>query len=362
MSTKATKTTTLYDLRDKVVLSPGRVTTEAWELALLTAEYNAQSVPKFQFMFGKGRLSVDLKAFQALILELKGISNGDESIGLLELVDKCTFIQPVPAKSNSNKMFPCVSPALVGYTTNWPSEAIFPGVIALIGDRFAGKTYHIRHHMNDDAKGNHRPIDAVIRVGEPLEQIDLDENAYHVGDIVDAFSLAIVLGALGWTVAIDSIRKLVYSLDGSAMEGGVIAVLFDLMTDMNNVVSLFSANIVIAINPMMGDDAKIERFYERMAASCCGAILMMDQHVASHTYRGFGGRINTNLKFAEHDPRVVSDREGSHIDPDSFKKPDWMKENDLAEYLTDPSDDYKTGLTDEDDDTQGERQGVDFRL
>lgn len=198
------------------------------------------------------------------------------------------------AKKHAGKLLPSFTPSVLLTGAEWPVPGIFPGIVTIVGDTGAGKTEYIDKKLG---------ATAIVRFGEPIELVDADPRVVPARTVGEAVSVGILLDCFGHRVAIDSLRKLVYSLDGAAMEGGIVAALFDVVTALNNVVSSFGAVLMAAFNPMMADESKIGRLHQRLAASCSGSILVANGGVEDSLLRTTGGRVS-----------IGRSREGGYVD------------------------------------------------
>lgn len=169
-------------------------------------------------------------------------------------------------------------------TTNWPRKDVMGGVIALLGDTRSGKTYATFHTLNPDF---------VIRYSEPFEDVDLLDRVLPASSMPSVITYCMVLAAMGFNVAVDSLRGLVYSLKGNAMEGGMVATLFDVLVQLNNLLADLGTTAVVSINPMMSDPSKIDRLFARVDASCAGAILVEDRAMTALSFRCTNGRFDS---------------------------------------------------------------------
>lgn len=187
------------------------------------------------------------------------------------------------AKRYASKLLPSFTPSTLLTGAQWPVPGIFPGIVTIVGDTGAGKTEYIDKKLG---------ATAIVRFGEPIELVDADPRVVPARTAGEAISIGILLDCFGHRVAIDSLRKLVYSLDGAAMEGGIVAALFDVVTALNNVVSSSGAVLMAAFNPMMADESKIGRLHQRLAASCSGSILVANGSVEDSLLRTTRGRVS----------------------------------------------------------------------
>jgi hypothetical protein len=347
----------MKNLRQMALLDSESASSSAWADALLYADALASAVEKFQVPMGSGRISVDPAGFLTMMTSLKEAVDKGEAVCVEDLPRYGSFIDMVPKNRWKSVMYPSAAPSLVGPTLGWPTESVMPGTVFVIGDRFSGKSYLIAHNLGTEV---------VFRYGEPLEDVDLmiaNPRAQQCTDLLQTLQAAIIMASLGYHVAIDSLRRLVYSLEGAAMEGGVVAGLFDVITDLNNIVSMFGTTIIIAINPMMGDDERVGRLYERVASSCAGAILMSNREAIAHTYRGFDGRVDSNVDIAGSASQSAKPpRQGSIVNDKSFNQNDWQKTNATAEDSPVPEAYRQVGPDEDDDRVDLPREGLNFKI
>lgn len=165
--------------------------------------------------------------------------------------------------------------------TDWPVKQGLPGLTVVLGETKSGKTHYVVNVL--------RP-DVIIRFGEPMEHVNFADNVCVVDSFTRVLGLAITLGLMGKTVAIDSLRKLVFGLKGSATEGGVSALVYDMVTELSNLFSSIGVSIVATVNPMVQDELKTLNVFNRLAASGVGAILISNRAVAATDLRLFDGR------------------------------------------------------------------------
>lgn len=193
------------------------------------------------------------------------------------------FIKVVDRKENPHVIGDLFSPAptLAPVGCDWPVPDLMPGVTVLLGDTGSGKTFYVRNVLHPDL---------TLRFSEPLEPIDGENQVVTMNSLLTTLETAIVYSALGLTVAIDSLRMLVYSLSGAAMEGGMSAALFDTITTLNNLFASVGGNVAVVVNPLLSDPTKADRLFTRIAASCAGAIHLRDREVADATFRLSSGR------------------------------------------------------------------------
>lgn len=174
-----------------------------------------------------------------------------------------------------------LAPEIFWGENDWPVQKIMPGVVAVIGEMFSGKTYHITHSLQTVA---------LIRYGEPLEHIDLQEGVVHVSTFEEALTVAVVLGFCGISSAIDSLRPLVFGLKGNATEGGVSGDLYALITELNNFCVNLGTTVVVAVNPMSSNSEKTAGLYQKIGASCAGAVHLANKSIMGQTFRLVDGR------------------------------------------------------------------------
>lgn len=200
-------------------------------------------------------------------------------------------------------------------SSDWPVKNVVPGVIGLIGRTFAGKTYRLEHELK---------IGVIIRYSEPLEQIDFSGLTVHAESLKHALGMSAVLSVLGITHAIDSLRRQVYQLKGSAVSGGMIGSLFTMVTDVNNMLSTFGGTAIVAINPLLDEEQdelkkdKFATFFSRLASSCAGAQWVEAHALRDEAYRLLDGRIDTTFSGGS---GLVKDPGGKYLGHDPGLKP-----------------------------------------
>lgn len=218
---------------------------------------------------------------KALLLSTElGFSLSQHDYSLVGYSDIIQVVDKVQPGKNPVPTVPLtVSPS------DWPVEKALPGAYLVVGERGSGKTYYVR---------NTSGADVVIRFGEPFEDIDLADNVIGVSTLPEALSLAILFGLHGYTTAVDSLRSIVYGFGGAAMEGGVSAEVFTLITAVSNMFTTYGCSVMLVVNPMSGDDEKLVRLYERLASSASGAVLLIDRAIQMSDYRLADGRSITS--------------------------------------------------------------------
>lgn len=168
-------------------------------------------------------------------------------------------------------------------SSNWPYPSIHNGILVLLGDTEAGKTYTIANKLKPQL---------VIRVDEPAEDIDTLENTIPASSFIHALELALTLSLVGYHCAIDGGRALMKA-SGAAMEGGVSAELFSDLTLVNNMFANIGRNVVITLNPMLADTEKADRLATRIAASTAGVMHIVKRRMVLITARVEGDRISS---------------------------------------------------------------------
>lgn len=192
---------------------------------------------------------------------------------------------PKDAEGKSPSIPPISSyPVLIHWpSVAWPVVDIAPGLVIAMGDTGSGKTTFIDKSAN---------VDFIVRFGEPLEAVDYETRVIPASSFFHAVQSSVILSILGFHVAVDSLRALVYGLDGAAMEGGIIAAIFDAMTQLNNVLADMGVTVIMAVNPMLSDSSKMDRLAQRLAASVAGLVHLRGPGAkAEQTFRLTNGRI-----------------------------------------------------------------------
>nr|QYF49845.1 MAG: hypothetical protein 2 [Guangxi cysto-like virus 13] len=161
------------------------------------------------------------------------------------------------------------------------AQGVFPGTTLVIGDTFQGKTFVTRERLD---------VDMIIRLTEPFEDVDLDPRTVPVSTLHQALSIAIVCSHLGYRVAIDSLRAVVFNQSGAAMAGGISASLFSDLTTLNNLFATAGVHVVTTLNPMLDDVSKLPRFYIRAGASVAAALVVEDGQITDGMVRTEKGR------------------------------------------------------------------------
>lgn len=159
---------------------------------------------------------------------------------------------------------------------NWPTPGILPGLIPVVGDVFAGKSYYVQKLLPD----------FVIRVDEPYEDYDALATSWRTRNFLEAVFVSSVLGLADATSVIDGARSLVYASGGSsALEGGISATLFSTLSTLNNFYVSVGLCVPLTLNPMLSDSEKTSRLFKRIAGSTVGAVLIEENAIAQSTYR-----------------------------------------------------------------------------
>lgn len=182
----------------------------------------------------------------------------------------------------------------------WPSKGIMPGITVVIGESRSGKTTLIRG----------LGVDMAIRIAEPMELDDFNDHTFGVNHYLAAFGLVLAGAVSGRHVSLDSLRGMMYNLEGNTLEGGVSAGLFELLTTLNNLVAATGANVVMAVNPMTGDETKLATLLKRVEASVAGIIHVSNGAVALSAYRTEDGRRVSDQgpdKFSQGQPAFSSE-------------------------------------------------------
>lgn len=196
-----------------------------------------------------------------------------------------------------------MAPEVFWGSNDWPVPKVMPGVVAVIGEMFAGKTYHILNTMETIA---------LVRYGEPFEHIDLEKGVIHVHTFEEAITVSTVLSFCGLSTAVDSLRPLVFGLKGNATEGGVSGDLYSLMTELNNFCVNLGTTVVFAVNPMSSNSEKTAGLYQKIGASCAGAVHLASKAVVGQTFRLEDGRTAEGVT-APVDKPVRSDQELTRV-------------------------------------------------
>lgn len=237
----------------------------------------------------------------ALALTAKLEAEGAISIKDIWSLTPCFMQQTTPKVSKTEEPsfrapVPCFVTRHINDSTNWPVKDSMPGGVIYMGDTKSGKTTKLRK------------LDCfIVRYGEPFEDVDLEDFTIPAGDLIAALDTALVLSALGCNVAIDSLRLVVYALKGNPMEGGVIASLFELITQLNNFFADLGFSIGLAINPMLADESKATRLASRIEASCAGLVHIVEREVILETYRLVTGRVTVTQRGGPDGASVLSE-------------------------------------------------------
>ncbi|AIK68703.1 hypothetical protein [Pseudomonas phage phiNN] len=164
---------------------------------------------------------------------------------------------------------------------NWPSAGIYSGVTALMGATGSSKSITLNDHLKPDI---------LVRWGEVAEAYDELDTAVHISTLDELLIVCIGLGSLGFNVAVDSVRPLLFRLKGAASAGGIVAVFYSLLTDISNLFTQYDCSVVMVVNPMV-DAEKIEYVFGQVMASTVGAILCADGKIVKTMFRTNKGRL-----------------------------------------------------------------------
>lgn len=176
-----------------------------------------------------------------------------------------------------------VATSTVVTETNWPYPNHIAGVHAVVGGTGAGKSKFLQEKL--------RP-DLTLRWGEPTEPVDAEPSSVQVTDMCEALSFALILASAGASVSIDSLRPMMFSIEGAAGPGGVSVGVYSALTDLNNICSMAGVTIAVNVNPMV-DGAKEALVYNNIAASVAGMTTVVDGAVTATTVRSTKGRTFT---------------------------------------------------------------------
>lgn len=156
------------------------------------------------------------------------------------------------------------------------------GAMFLIGNTGAGKTTFLNKALKPDA---------ILRWGEPSEDVDIQDNVIHTRTYADTVMLAVFLTCMGARVAIDSIRVVAYGMRSQAGAKGVAARLPLEGTAISLAFSRAKGVGVVALNPLLEEDATTF-LVSQLASSATGAIHLRDAgNIVSETYRTVTGRL-----------------------------------------------------------------------
>lgn len=258
----------------------------------------------------------------------------DLTVGDLQEMD---FFEKLPRDSLDQSMIPSVS-ALIDFSDNrleFPYPNSLGGATVVIGAVGSGKSFYVLK-----TKG----VDVLIRLNEPMENLDNDDSAYPATSVTNALSVSIVLSLLGLKVAIDSFKSLVFGLEGAALTGGMSSGVFDFMTTANNVIANFGVNVLITVNPM--DPLKVQPVYDMLSASVTGAVLIENKRVFAETYRLADGRVSESGGFKD-DLNAA----------DSYELEGPREQINISEDLTSPTREVVLSRVDQVDDFEPPRTG-----
>lgn len=165
--------------------------------------------------------------------------------------------------------------------SEWPIPNSFPGVFSIIGGTGAGKSKWLNKVL--------RP-DIIVRVGEPTEDYDVMPGVVVAPSLGLGFTAALLVAAIGMTVAIDSIRIAAYEIGGAAGDKGIKSSLYTFITSISNIAAWLDVTIPVVINPMMASEA-IQLVYTNACSSGVGGALIESEVPTASQVRTFSGRL-----------------------------------------------------------------------
>lgn len=258
---------------------------------------------------------VDFAQLVSNVREIDRIITAGHDVTGRDVVSLPSVIVRAPKEDlNGNKI---VSPPhslyaseLIWPSFDWPTEKVMSGIVLLIGDTGAGKTYSMV---------NNYEVDIYVRYSEPQEQADMGSNVVPARSLFEAISIAMALSILGARVAVDSLRSLVYTLKGNAVTGGMSGSMYDVTTQMNNMFADLGTAVMLALNPLSPtkkdregelDTAATDDLVRKLASGVAGAVHIHNGgEIKSETYRltdgryasvrhgsGSGGKVPTQAK------------------------------------------------------------------
>lgn len=225
-------------------------------------------------------LTVNRLLFARTIISLAGVDM--EKASELDLREAGVFDCVVDGNVKVKGRRPVPTPVMEPEVKDWPRQGSFPGAYLLLGERGSGKTHYLRHQAQ---------LDLLVRFGEPFEDVDIDSGVVSARDLQEAISCVLVMGALGYRLGIDSLRTLVYGLQGAAMSGGMSSEIMPLMTTFSNLFTMYGVSCFLVINPMLSDDDKMSELFLRLASAANGAILLQRRQVTMEEFRLASGRV-----------------------------------------------------------------------
>jgi hypothetical protein len=189
----------------------------------------------------------------------------------------------VPARPGLARHYPLVSPSGVPdgpiQFRDFPVKQHFPGMHVIAGPMGGGKTEWVQ------ASG----VEVIVRFGEPLDMVDLQSNVVQVTDLLEALSFTCVLAMADYSVALDSLREMIFGLTGAAGSGGISVSLYSVITSFDKIYSSLNLLVLAVVNPMMDAD-KAELVYRNIGSSVSGMSVIVDGRVQSQTARTRLGR------------------------------------------------------------------------
>jgi hypothetical protein len=252
---------------------------------------------------GDAQIGTDDEGFEVITSDLQVFSILGESFTLsienailnADTIAKATKAKEVDVGALLKKMAPvfllselrarknaAYAPDFYVGSNDFPVSKVFPGLIPVIGGTGAGKTTYLKTKAK---------VDIIIRCSEPAESVDVAGAAIGARSIDQALSLAISFSLAGYRVAIDSLRKLVYTNSGGAgtLEGGISGGLYDALTTISNILVDTGVTIFAAINPLAKKDV-METLFTSVASSTAGALFIENSVATKSTFRLEDGR------------------------------------------------------------------------
>lgn len=207
----------------------------------------------------------------------------------------------ISVRNSSDESFHVVRHRMASSTIIFaPNSFIVPdlmnGIVVLLGEKHSGKTTFVQTELD---------IDFIIRTGEPLEAIDADPRIIPSNGLVDTLRLMLLLGFLEYRVAVDSLRELVYSVKGAASAGGIIPMVYTLMTNLNNLLASIGGVVLATMNPMVANQEALGQLQENMASSVAGLMVIDNGSIVWSEFRTLKGREVNTFRAGTYD---VADR------------------------------------------------------
>lgn len=217
------------------------------------------------------------------------------------------------------ELYPLYSAQVFHDSVDWPVKDAINGAVILLGDTGSGKSTFVKKILD---------VDFILRYSEPQEDVDLDPRSIPVSSLTMMITVSTTLAAMGLRVAVDSLRSLVYGMEGNAIEGGMSAGIYDFVSQVNNLFADIGHPVILTVNPLIGTgqdaELKSERTFNRLAALCSGAYHLDSDSpgtVRARTFRLTSGRISvggngSRASFKDMNSSTSTVKDPTHLERD----------------------------------------------